>query len=266
MPIVRNFFDLAKAEIFRTYGHHVTFDRKTINKYGRSENITSGIFRDIKPWCDGTPDNETYLTTNAVDSLSSDDASDTSVSIYIEGMTRAGDDLTFVTQTIVTDASDGRTKVSLSTPLCDVTRVRGVPVGEVYVYEDTAISAGVPTDATKIHGQAVAEEGTSLQAGTSVASNNYLLITDYWATLGRAGGTAAVDVRLRIANLGSAVFGDAFHTIEPFSISLGSGVAGASDRPFIIVEPNSRLVMTARSSAGTLSMEAGFRGYFADIL
>lgn len=257
---------LAVTEIFQTYGDHVRVGRKTLRKYGANENVSTAGDYDVVPWCDGTPLRETYLTGNTVDSLSSDNAADTNIPIYIEGMTRSGDELTFVTQVVNTNASDGRTRVALTTPLCDVTRQRAVTAGNIFIYENTALTAGVPTDTTKIHSQLVAGKNASLSAKTSIAKNNYFILTSYWATIGKASGTNAVDIIPNIAHLGDAVVGDNFITIDPWAIALGSPATGPDIEPYYIIPPNSRIVMRASASGGTISVKAGFAGFFADIV
>ena len=251
---------LAQAEIYRTYGHWVRFGRKSIRKYGTNSAVDSAEVA-VTPFGD-----EVQLTGNLIDSISSDNVADTNVPIYMEGMTRVGDVLTFVAQTVYTDASDGRTRVALPTPLSDQTRMRGVTQGNVYAYENTALSGGVPVDGTKIHNQLVAGENTSLKAATSTQSTNYLVITGMWASIGKASGTNVVDVRFKIANLGSPILGDEFYTQEPWSVGVGQQPIGPPMTPYLIVPPNSRVLMTASASGGTIKVNAGFTGYFGDIV
>ena len=260
MSIANNWIQLAVDEIYLSYRHRVRVDRKTLRKYGR--NVAVGTTEVDITTNSGT---ETFLTTNAIDTISSSDSADTSKSIYIEGMTISGGVLTFATQTATTDASDGQTKVTLSTPLARVTRMRGATTGNVYVYENTSLTAGKPTDTTKIHNTLVAGDNTSLKAGTSIAGNNYFILTHYWATMGRAGGNAAADIRFKISNLGDSVLGNNFFTDEVWSISLNSPL-DQQVRPFEIIKPNSDLVMTATGTTTGLTINAGFMGFFADII
>ena len=255
LPYVTNFFDLARQEILATYGHEVTINRKSLRKYGRNESVgTSEV--DIVAF-DQT---ETYLTTNSIDTISSSDAADTNT-VYIEGMTLSNGVLTFVNQTAILN---GRNKVTLSTPLARCTRMRGNVAGTVYAYEDGAITNGVPNNASTIHNTIVSSDNTSLKAGTSIAGNNYFILTKYWATLGKASGSAAADIRFKIQNLDSPVFGNNFYTEEVWSISLSQSLNEAVE-PFEIIPPNSDIVMTASASSGTLDVKAGFHGFFADI-
>ena len=80
---------------------------------------------------------------------------------------------TFVTQSVTLN---GQTRVALSTPIARST-LATVPnqdraanlVGEIYVYEDTALSGGKPTDTTKIHLTVEAGKNQSEKASTSTS-------------------------------------------------------------------------------------------------
>ena len=262
--IVSDKIERAVAEIYAQYGHVVKVNRKSLRKYGRNTAVGTGEF-DITPFTVGAYTTETYLSTNAIDSLSSGNAGDTNVPVYIEGMTRSGDELTFVSQTANTDASNGQTRVPLTIPLCDCTRGRALAQGDIWIYENAALTAGKPTDVTKIHNQVVTGDHTSLKAGTSIARNNYFILLSYWATIGKASGSAACDMRVKVATLGDSIFGDSFFTGEVWSISQGSPPLGPPV-DYEIFKPNSRIVMTGSASAGTLDVQAGFIGLFADVI
>jgi hypothetical protein len=259
---------IAVREIFRQYGDKVKIGRKTIHKYGLSESVTSATLWDLNSFStsEDSAEREIYLTSNTIDSISSSDSSDTDIPISIEGMTRSGDELSFVSQTVNTSAGDGQTRVALTTPLCDCTRMRGVTTGDVYAYENTTISGGIPSDKTKVHNVMDGVEHTSLKAATSVASGNYLVITNIWASLGRTSGNNLADVRMMVSNLGDPILGDEFYSINPWSISPEAGPNAPSVSPFIIIKPNSRIKMSAQASGSTLTVFAGFSGFFADIV
>jgi len=137
----------------------------------------------------------------------------------------------------------------------------------VYVYEDVAVTNGVPDDDTAIHNVGVAGEGTSLRVATSVASTNYLILLGLWASISRASGSNVVDFKYREANLGDPVLGDAFVTkLMPWSVSSGGSPHGPlGPRGYHIVKPNSRIKITGRASSGTISCAAGYFGVFVDI-
>lgn len=203
---------------------------------------------------------------NGIDSISSSNSSDTNVPIYIEGMTYNNGDFTFTSQIVNTDASDGQTRVALTTPLAECTRMRGLTQGDVYAYENTTLSGGIPTDTTKIHNILVSTDRTSLKAGTAIAKNNYFVLTKSWATMGRAAGsTAGVDIRLKVLNVGNAALGNNFYTSEIQTISLNNNL-NQEFKPFEIIPPNSLVSMTAIASGGTQDVKAGFMEFFADIV
>ena len=251
-----NFFRLAEQEILAQYGHRVKVNRKTLRKYGRNKTVgTTEV--DITSF----NTTEVYLSTNGIDTISSSDAGDTG-QVYIEGMTISGGILTFVSEIVTLN---GQNKVTLAAPLARCTRMRGNVAGDVYVYEDTAISGGVPTDTSKIHNAIVPEDNTSLKAGTSVSGTNYFILAHYWATLGKASASNAADIRFKIQQLDNPIFGNNFYTEEVWSISLSSPLEQPV-RPFEIIPPNTDLMMTGSASSGTLDIKAGFHGYFADII
>ena len=260
--------EAAMREIFVQYGHETRLGRKSLSKYGLNAAVTSSGRFDINSFSVGSAATETYLTTNAVTHFSSDvDAADRGLPVYIEGMTRSGDILTFTVQTVYLDASDARTKTALDTPLCDVTRVRTAATGNVYIYEDGAVTNGEPDDATIIHNVGVAGEGSSLKAATSVASNNYFLVLGLYASIGRASSTNVVDFRFQEAQLGDAILGDAFVTkLMPWSVGAGTDIRGPlGPKGYHITRPNSRVKVVGQASGGTINAKAGFFGVFLDI-
>lgn len=262
--VIENFFDFAAAEIYSSYGHKVRINRKSLHKYG--ENTAVGTSEElIVPW-GVSPTNAYRASTNAVDTMSSSSAADTSVPVYYEAMELQSDGTwKFFSTTQNLDASNGQTKVTLTRPGIRVTRIRTTAVGNVYFYADTTITAGVPDDTDLIHNQSVADDSTTMTAATSVASNNYFIMTQAWAELGKASGTAAADIRIRVANIGDSVLGDGFYTDEKGTCTLDKEYLH-DFHPFKIIKPKSDLVLTATSSSGTLDVKAGFRGFFADII
>jgi len=248
--------EMAKREIFITYGHTTSVGRKTLKKYGN--NTAVGTTEEDITLNGGT---EVYLTTNGIDTISSSDAADAG-NIYIEGMTIVGSILTFVSQIIVVD---GQNKVLLTTPLARCTRMRGDHDGSIYAYEETAISAGVPVDTSKIHCTMSGDDNTSLKAGISVASTNYFVMTGWWSTLGKSAGSAAADMRLKFSSLEDAALPGVFYTDEIRSVSANSPL-DASFHMYEIVRPNTDIIITGQASSGSLDIHAGFYGFFADIV
>ena len=250
-PTETDWFQLAIDEIFQTYGHRVIINRKSLKKYGRNESV--GTTEEDITTLGGT---ENYLTSNGIDSISSSDNSDT-IEVSYEGVTISGSVLTFASDTVTLS---GQTRVALPTPLRSCTRMRGSPAGSVYVYENSSITAGVPDNLALAHNVLVPGDNTSLRAATSIQSTNYFLMTNYWSSMGKAGGSAAADIRLK-----TRVLGQDFHTDEVRSISLSKDIRHHF-RPFFIIPPNSDIDITGEASTGTLDISAGFEGFFADII
>lgn len=93
-----------------------------------------------------------YSATADIDSISSSDQlNDVGITFEIQGLDT---NLALVTQTATLDATDARTRVALSTSLLRVLRVKNTSstdlTGTVVIYPNTALTAGVPTDKTKI--------------------------------------------------------------------------------------------------------------------
>jgi hypothetical protein len=246
--------------IKQQYGDSVSPSLEYVHKFGEHVDIDTNE-EDIT-WNGGT---EARPTTNTIDSLSSNNAGDTNKPIYLEGCSISGNVLTWVTQVVNTDAANGQTRVELPTPMARVHRMRGATTGEVYAYENTALTGGKPTDTTKIKCTCIGGDNTSLEAKLAVPSDRYFILTRYWATLGRSGGSNAADIRFKIATLGDAVLGNNFRTDEKWGISLNAPLNKPSE-PYEIIKPNTDLMMTGvTTDASGIDIKAGFHGYWAKI-
>jgi hypothetical protein len=130
-----------------------------------------------------TGGDETYVSTNAIDSISSSDAADTqdvTITGFVVSGTGASQKFMRVTQTVTLT---GQTRAALGTAVARVERLARADgdtllAGSVYVYENTAIVAGVPTDTTKIHLTVDPAHQQSQKAALTVANNEYLIIDD----------------------------------------------------------------------------------------
>lgn len=248
---------MAYDEIRLTYGHRVEFGRKSLQQFGLATDLPAGLNTEIT----SLNQNEIYLTDNLIDSISSSNAADTD-NITIEGMQLVDGDFVFVTQQVVLQ---GQTRVALPTPLARATRgsydsSSDDLTGDVYVYENTALTAGVPTDLTKAHLKIDAAENVSLKAGIALAANNYFILFDSWAYVTKK-QVAVVDVKLRIRRLG-----EVFKT--RYIGSLNSDVQlhfEHRETPYRIIRPNSDVIMLANPSVTGVSVSAGFDGVYADI-
>lgn len=254
---VQNAFKLAQQEIYSSFGHVTRIGRKSLSKYGR--NVSVGTSESDITWNGGT---EVHTFDNTITHVSSANAADVGNVIYLEHMTISGSVFTFGTQTVTLN---GQNKVPLDVPCAECTRMRGVTAGEVYVYEDTALTAGKPTDTTKIHNTLVPSARSSLKTATAVAGTNYFVMTSAYAAMGKASGSAAAEIRMKMVNLGDLYLGNEEFTAFVTSITL-SAPLNMEATEFQIVKPNSLVAMTAAASGGTLDIMGRFSGFFADIV
>lgn len=191
----------AEQVIFKTYGDVVSIEKKgkTLNKFGR--NLAVGNSYETIAEFQSTTANESFVTTNLVDSIVSSSTSDTTQTITIEGHTvDAAGNMTFVIQDAVLA---GQTPVTLTTPLARATRISvkssgtfgttpAALVGVVSVYDNTdGQTSGVPTTAAATKILIQSGETQSAKCSTTISSNDYWLINTFTAGVGNSGGSAA---------------------------------------------------------------------------
>lgn len=252
--VINDLYNLAAAEIFRTYGHTVSINRKTLHKFGRNDDLGTSAevinHLGIEPYSPSS---------NLITHYSSSDASDTQ-QIRVEGMALTNGLLSFVAQDIILD---GQNKTAMSTPLARVTRIANIDSitatsGDVYVYSDQTTTGGIPDNLSQVGNVMPAEDQSTLYAGTSVAANNYLIITNVYGYLAKKSGGFS-DLRLRKRKLDRA-----YRTVNVTTAGSSSPVT-REFKPFYIVEPNSDVSILATGSSAGLDICAGFDGFFADI-
>lgn len=260
MPLIRDFKSkYIESVILDTYGDVVSIPdkKKNLIKFGRNENVGNTGFRTV--W-QNTEANEVYLSSNGINTVSSSNAGDTQ-QIIIEGHTISGGELTFVIQTVTLD---GQNKVTLSTPLARANRAYNnsgtIFSGDVYVYEDTTISGGVPTDATKIHLKAPILDNQSLKCATSISNSDYWIIESLVGSANRNSQSRNVDFKLQIRELGKV-----FRTVYPFSASTESGTRSIILPTPIIVPKNHDVRVIAQASGTTTIVQAVINGYLASV-
>lgn len=188
--------------ISSTYGDTVSIQSKAKNltKFGRTSNADSGVATTIAQF-QGSVVNETFVSTNIIDSVVSDSASDTET-LVIEGHTIDGSgNLTFVSQEATLT---GTTEVTLGTPLARANRAyvkagtfaspASDLVGNVYIYDNTdGISAGVPVTAAATKCMIVAGSNQTEKCATSISSADYWLINHITVAI-PAGAASTVNV------------------------------------------------------------------------
>jgi len=251
--------------IYETYGDRVSVSRKgkDLLKFGRNPSVGT---TKCTIWYTGQDDsNETYVAdnVNSIDRISSSSASDTEV-VQIQGHTMTGDNLTFVIQTATLN---GQNKVTLTTPLNRITRISHNNqsatdlVGEIYGYEDTAISGGKPTDTTKIHITVPAGLNQSQKASTSISSNDYWIISEVTAGYIQKSGSNIAELVLETREVGG-VFKP---VIAPISIKTGDSKEIIFE-PYVIIPKNTDVRLTAEASSSNQNISGEMNGFLATVV
>ena len=251
----------AEREIYQTFGDQVSIDKKakSLIKFGKSREMPANSLETV--WTAGG--NETYVVSNAITHISSSSALDTQ-EIFIEGhtVTDTGTDskFTFLTQTVTLN---GQNTVALDIPLARVSHIynnNGTELqGRVVVYEDTTISTGIPTDATKIHIDIPAGLQGSLKGATTFSNTDYYILTGGFGSVSKK-QDASVDFFLEIRQAGK-VF------VQQAAISASSGGPWNVELdPAVIVPKNADVRITAESDSNNAVVYGVFKGYLAKVL
>lgn len=254
----------AEGEILSTYGDTVSVSEKSksLLKFGRNAGIGTSY---ETVWEYGG--DETYCTTNAIDTISSSDAADTAV-IYVEGHTvsdtGADSQFTFVTQTATLN---GQNKVVLGTALARVSRAyvqSGTIAGDIYVYEDDTLSGGVPTTAANVH---ITIEGATsghtqtFKAAATFSNSDYFICTGGYAALNKK-TAATVDLVIEVRQPGG-VFRPAGGRIALKTD--GTTTKQVTFTPYVIVPKNSDMRVRAIASTTGVEVDASFQGFLAEV-
>jgi len=268
--------DIAQAErvVLSTYGDTVSVEAKgkNLNKFGR--NLSVGSSYETVAEFQGTVANETFVSTNLIDSVSSSSASDTTQTIRVEGHVIDGSgNLTFTAQEV---ALNGQTKVALPTPLARATRANVQPtgafgsepaalVGTVSVYDDTdGITAGVPNTDAAAKVLISAGESQSEKASTTISVGDYWFIKYISAGIGDAGSSANfVTVRMEARDVAN---GGAWRPMgkEVVLVPSQTGVSLTFD-PLLIVPKNHDWRFRAKTDTNTAEVFAEAGGVLAVI-
>lgn len=239
----------AKRIIYADDGVHVTLDAKNqdLLKFGRNKLV--GTAEATVMTLPVGEVHETYVSTNLINSIISDNLGDTEVMV-IEGQTVISNVFTFVLQTVTLT---GQTVAALSTPLARVTRIYpdgGTNlIGNVYVTETDTYSSGVPNTAAKTHLTLVAGSNQSWKASTTLSSVDYWLITRiYGDLLEKTAAFASFSLQIRLPG---KVFRDVVH--------LSSG-RHHPFQPYIIAKPNSDIRLVSIADGASTDVSGGIEG------
>lgn len=249
-PWLQHAIDIIAAD----YGVNVTMQAKNkdLLKFGESIQVqtTRTTIMDLPT---GTF-NETYVATNAIDTISSSDDNDTE-ELVIEGHTVDGSgDFTFVTQT---KTLTGQTKAVLDTPIARCTRMYANGstdlVGNIYAYEDdTTTTPGVPDTGSKVHCMIPAGYNQSRKCATTLSSVDYWVVQNVGVTL-ISKVAAFVDCELEVR-----LKGKVFRSI--LDIGTNGPVADHEYIPYLIVPANSDIRLRASADQNGRAVSGHIQG------
>ena len=248
----------AEREIYRTFGIEASIDLKAKSLFRFGRNTDLGLTRETV-WSVGG--NEAYVSTNSITHISSSSASDTEV-VRIESHTvDINGDFDFVVQFATLN---GRNKVALSTPVARVSSVNNFGVtdliGTVYIYEDTAITNGVPNDITKTHITIPAGYNQSFKAATTFDRETFGILTQGFGGVGNK-QTANVEFEFEVRPKGKM-----FQSGAAIVAGSNSGNFNVNLDPAIIIPPNSDIRVTCISDVSGAEAFVNFNLYMAKIL
>jgi len=259
--VAKNYWvEHAKRMILSDYGDNVSVEAKKKNllKFGRNKLV--GTTKATLMTLPVGITNETYVSTNAITTISSSSASDTT-SITIEGHTISGGLFTFVTQTITLT---GQTQKTLTTALARVSRVVAAGsvdlIGNIYVYETDTSTAGVPDTDVKVHIILEAGLNNSEKCATTVSNTDYWLITGFYAdVLEKVSAFGTIHLEVRLA-------GKVF--INKVDISASStGSRGIHKfEPYLIVPKNADVRLRGTSNTAGVDISGGIEGVLAGVI
>lgn len=243
------------------YGDTVSVDTKNkdLLKFGESQQVTTSTTT-LMDLPTGTL-NETYVSDNLITHFSSSSGSDTQ-QIRVEGHTIDGSgNLTFVVQNVTLA---GQTKTALTTPLARCTRIVNNNstnlVGNIYVYEDTTVTAGVPQTGSKVHCMVTAGKNNSNKASTSISNRDYWIITRMTAHfLEKATGYAEVHLEIREK-------GKTFIEKAHVAVNNGAPLGVLSFTPYLIAPANSDIRLTATADGANTYVGGNIEGVLAIVV
>lgn len=260
---------LAQQEIFMTYGDTVSaFEKgKTLLKFGRNPGMAQNTKETI--WTLGG--NETYVPfdgTNPIDTVSSSSTSDTAKTLRVEGHTQSGTGTDTKFSFVIQDVTiNGQNKVTLTTPVARLSRAYVVGtdtlVGDVYFYEDTTLTGGVPTDLTKAHLEieGSAGETQTYKTATTFSDSDYFICTGGFVSVTRA-QAGIVDFTLEVRPVGGV-----FRPVARLSVnSVAQGTVQINLFPYKIVPRNADIRVVGIANTVNIVADAAFQGWIAKVI
>jgi len=251
----------AEREIKSTFGDTVSIDKKakSLLKFGKSAELSADTIETV--WSYGG--NEVYVQDNLIDSISSSNVVDNE-EIYLECHTVEGtgadQQFTFMTQTI---NLNGQTRVALPTPVARVSKAynnNGTElVGNVYVYQNTALVAGVPQDSTKVHAHIPQGFQQSFKGATTFSNEDYYVLTGGFGSVSNK-QAASVDFYLEVRTPGKV-----FRQGAAVSAGSAGGSWDIDLDPCIIIPKNADIRITCETATQGAVVFGSFKGYLAKV-
>lgn len=255
-PALIHLFQVIKGD----YGVDVALKPKTLLKFG--QNLSVGTTEASLMTLAGSEVAETYVDTNVIDRVVSDDDSNTQT-LRLEGHSIDGSgNFNFIVQSVTLT---GQTPVTLSTPVCRTSRSyvsSGATLAansKVYFYESTStVTSGVPQTASKVHLIVLAGDNGTEKAATTFSYLDYGLITHIYGGVNKK-TAASADIYLKIKAPGAP-----FRTILKRSVnSAGKVDFDLPLKPYMLIPRNHDILMTGIASTGDVSLFGGFNVYIA---
>lgn len=256
---VEYWLEHAMNNIYGDYGDRVSVNRKDkdLLKFGRNRsapNTAQTIDNSVNP-------DETFLSSNLITSVISDDNSDT-VEVVVEGHTIDGNgDFTFVSQA---KTLTGQTVATLDIPLARCSRVYNNNsanlVGNIYVTQDDTYTLGVPDTTAKVHAQITAGKNQTEKCSTTISKSDYWIITEvYCDMLTKQSAFTEVEFQVRFK-------GKVFRTVIVGSASNAHDFVHLF-KPYLVVPKNSDVRLQALTdSAGGRDVAAGIEGVLTKVV
>lgn len=225
-----------------------------VNKFGENQEIeTTTDPEDV--WDFGGTYN--FSTSAIIDSISSSSGSD-NIAITVEGL---DSDWNVVVQTITLT---GQVRAPLTTNLIRVYRAfnaNGVNlIGNVYIYENTALSLGVPVDTSKIRAQIKATSNQTEMMIYSVPAGKTAVYLEGFVSISRGGGVAAsADMTFRTRE-----FGKVFRVRRRISINSQGGAWRAVYSIPTILNAKSDVIFRCETVSATVGVSGGFQALIFD--
>ena len=252
----------AAQVIESVFGDKVRIKPKSLLKFGRSEQVSNTTYTTLQNLPSGTL-NETYISTNLINRISSSSGSDTE-QMVIEGFVcLANGDKIFKVQSVTLA---GQTETALGVALCRATRAynNGTNdlVGSIYIYQDDTVTAGVPDTDSLVHMIVPAGSNQSFKASTTISSKDYWLITEAAASINTKTGSPIAELEIQVRLNGKVFRTQAISTVA----TTGSTFVSAKFDPVIIVPKNADVRMRALGSTNGIDVSGWMNGYLAKVI